>query len=388
MLLKLKKLMSTGDHSSDPEVRAQFGMLSGIVGIFFNILLFGGKLALALMSGSVSVIADAFNNLSDAGSSAVTLVGFRISDKKPDCEHPYGHGRAEYVSGLIVSIIIIVMGIELAISSVRSLLEPEKVVFSTAALVILAASVLVKLYMALYNFRYARYFKSAAMKATGIDSLSDCVATTVVLICMMISHYTAVELDSWAGLAVSAFIIYSGIVAAKETLEPLLGAAPDGDFVEKVKEIVLSHPLVLGMHDLVVHDYGPGRVMISMHVELPSDEEVFTAHNIIDAIEKELSRRLGCEAVIHMDPVDTKNVDEIGNKVAVSCIARQVDKSITIHDFRETQEGDMSRLTFDILVPFDVKLKDDEIIGKITDMVEQKLRDHVCTIHCDRYGLK
>lgn len=388
MLLKLKKLMNTGDFSGDPEIRAKYGMLSGFAGIVLNVLLFAGKLTVALLSSSVSIIADAFNNLSDAASSAVTMIGFKISDKSPDPAHPFGHGRAEYVAGLIVSIFIIVMGLELGITSVRSLMEPEEISFSVATVVILVASVLVKMYMALYNFRYAKYFKSAAMKATGIDSLSDCVATTVVLACLIVSHYTSVELDSWAGLAVSVFIIYSGIIAAKETLEPLLGAAPDEGFVEKVEQIVLSHPLVLGMHDLVVHDYGPGRDMISVHVELPSDEEVFTAHDTIDAIEKELARQLGCQAVIHMDPVDTKNKDEIGNKVAVSCIARQVDKSITIHDFRETQEGDMSRLTFDILVPFNVKLKDEEIIQKISGMVEEKLRDHICTIHCDRYGTK
>lgn len=384
MLLALKKLMASGDFSNDAQVRTRYGMRCGLVGIILNVLLFGGKLAVALVSGSVSVIADAFNNLSDAGSSIVTLVGFKISEKKPDCEHPFGHGRAEYVTGLIVSIIIIVMGLELAINSIESIGSDRSLTFSAAAVIVLAVSLLVKLYMALFNMKYAKYFKSSALKAAGIDSLSDCVTTIAVLLCLIVSRYTSLHLDGYVGTAVSVFIVYSGVVAAKGTLEPLLGAAPDKDFVEKVERIVTSHPMVLGMHDLAVHDYGPGRCMISVHVELPADEDIFTAHDIIDAIERELNKSLRCDAVIHLDPVDTKNEDQFGNKVAVSCIARQIDDRITIHDFRETEDGETSRLTFDILVPYDVKESDEAIIEKIGEMVERRLPNHLCTIRCDR----
>lgn len=383
MLLKLRKLAASGDFSRDAEVRTQYGVLSGIAGIILNILLFGAKLAVALVSGSVSVIADAFNNLSDVGSSVVTLVGFKISGKRPDLEHPYGHGRAEYVTGLIVSIVVIVMGLELALTSVRDI-GGDAPTLSTAGIVVLAVSLAVKLYMAAYNFRYAKYFRSAAFRATGIDSLSDCAATAAVLVCLIISRYTALNLDGYVGVAVSALIVYSGVVSAKETLEPLLGAAPDRDFVEKIDKIILSRPVVLGYHDLVVHDYGPGRCMISVHVELPAHEDICTAHGIIDGIERDIMQSLNCDAVIHLDPVDTENYEELGNKVAVSCIAAQVDSRVTIHDFRETVEGETSYLSFDILAPFDLKLSDGEIISRIKRMVEERLPNHVCDIRCDR----
>ena len=270
------------DNVTSPSVRRAYGTLCGIVGIALNILLFAGKFFAGQLSGSIAVTADAFNNLSDAGSSAVTLLGFRLAGRKPDTDHPFGHGRIEYISGLAVAGLILLMGVELAKSSVDKILHPEEVTFSLLALGILAASVCVKLYMWLYNRRIGKKIKSAAMEATAMDSLSDTAATAAVLLAMLVGRWTGLAVDGYVGLVVALFILASACKAAKETLSPLLGQPPDPALVQEIRDIVMAHSTVQGIHDLVVHDYGPGRCMISLHAEVPAHGDIMEMQDVID----------------------------------------------------------------------------------------------------------
>lgn len=384
MFYLIRKLQSGNGGAYSPEVRRKFGMLSGAMGIFLNILLFAGKLLAALISGSVAIIADAFNNLSDAGSAVVTIIGFRMSGKKPDPQHPFGHGRSEYISGFIVSIVIILMGLELAKSSIMGIITPNKIEFSTLTAVVLAASIIVKLYMALYNRKLAAIFDSATMKAVMKDSLSDVAATGTVLVSLLISHYTSLSLDSFAGLLVSLFILYSGAISAKDTLEPLLGTPPSKELVSDIEKIVMAHGAIVGMHDLVVHDYGPGRCIISLHAEVPSEIQVFEAHSAIDDLEKELEEKLGCEAVIHFDPIDTNDEELKRLKSIVTGVVKAIDESIAIHDFRYVPGTTHTNLLFDIVVRYGNAKCDEDLKKQISEEVLKLLPEHYCVIKCDK----
>ncbi len=383
MFFWIKKLIAQGGPYS-AETRRRVGVVSGSVGILFNLLLFGGKLTVALLSGSVAIIADAFNNLSDAGSSIITIVGFRLSGKKPDTQHPFGHGRFEYIAGFIVSVVILLMGYELAKSSIKGIISPTAVEFSTVTVAVLAASICVKLYMALYNRKLAALIESAALGAVTRDSLSDVAATSAVLISLIVSRYTTLNLDSWAGLAVSIFILYSGINSARDTLAPLLGTPPSKELVSEIEKIVMSHEQITGMHDLVVHNYGPGRLMISLHAEVPSSIEVFEAHSVIDDAEKVLEEKLGCEAVIHFDPIDTNDEELARLREIVTNVVRNIDESITIHDFRYIPGPSHTNLVFDIVLRFGGSKCDEDLKKQISDEVLKLLPNHYCVIKCDR----
>ena len=346
------------DNVTDPRVRRAYGQLCGLVGIGLNLLLFAGKLFAGAVSGSVAITADAFNNLSDAGSSVVTLLGFRLAGKKPDPHHPFGHGRLEYVSGLIVAGLILLMGVELAKTSVEKILHPSAVDFSVAALVILAASICVKLYMCLYNRRIGKKIRSAAMEATA-----------AVLLAMLIAKWTGLDIDGWVGLVVAGFILFSGVKSARETISPLLGQPPEKEFVDRIQAIVLSHPEILGLHDLVVHDYGPGRVMVSLHAEVPAHGDLLELHDVVDNIEMDLSRQLNCQAVIHMDPVVTDDGLTGPLRSRVAELVKQVDPAITIHDFRVVAGPTHTNLVFDAVVPFDEKLTAAQAAEKIRALV-------------------
>ena len=384
MFLLIRKLQSVNRGPYSADIRRKFGVLSGAVGIVFNILLFAGKLTVALLSGSVAIIADAFNNLTDAASSVVTIVGFKLSGKKPDPQHPFGHGRFEYISGFIVSIVIILVGFELAKSSVEGIITPNPVEFSTLTVAILAAAMTVKLYMALYNRKLAVIFDSATMKAVMKDSLSDVAATGAVLVSLIISHYTTLMLDSYAGLLVSLFILYSGAMSAKDTLTPLLGTPPSKELVSDIEKIVMSHRAIVGMHDLVVHDYGPGRCIISLHAELPSTIEVFEAHSVIDDLENELEEKTGCEAVIHYDPIDTNDEELKRLKAIVSVIVNSIDGTLAIHDFRYIPGETHTNLIFDIVVGYGCAKCDDDLKKQISEEVLKLLPNHYCIIKCDK----
>ena len=369
---------------SDPAVRRAYGSLCCIVGICLNVLLFAGKYFAGLVSGSIAITADAFNNLSDAGSSLVTLVGFRLGGKKPDPEHPFGHGRLEYISGLVVSGLILLMGVELLRSSIQKIIDPQPVESAPVVIVILIASVLVKGYMFLYNSRTGRRIDSAAMRATGMDSLSDSIATTVVLLAILVARFTGLQVDGWAGILVSAFIIWAGYNAAKDTISPLLGSPPTQELIERIEKIVMAHDEVSGIHDLVVHDYGPGRLMISLHAEVSGDGDIYELHDAIDSIEQELNRELGGESVIHMDPVavDDEQVASARHELS-RLLQEKLDERVTIHDFRMVQGPTHTNLIFDAVLPYDIKMSDREAAEQIKKIVSERWQDRFCVLKID-----
>ena len=352
-----------------PAVRQAYGVLSGAVGIGLNILLFLGKWIAGTLSGSIAITADAFNNLSDAGSSIITLIGFRLSGQAPDPEHPFGHGRMEYISGLLVSVAILVMGFELIRSSFGKLRDPELIESSALVLGILLASILVKVYMFYYNRSLSKKLDSAAMKATSVDSLSDTVATTLVLIATVISKYTGLILDGWFGILVGIFIVYTGGSTLKETIDLLIGQPPKKEFIDEIREIVLGHSLVYGVHDLIVHDYGPGRRMISLHAEVAVDGDIHDIHEQIDHIEHELQEKLNCSATIHMDPIVTDDKEVLEMKAKVEAMVQSLDEAFSMHDFRMVKGTTRTNLIFDVEVPRKTSLTDNEIMNRLKEQV-------------------
>ena len=355
----------------EPSVRQAYGVLSGAVGIGLNILLFFGKWLAGTISGSIAIIADAFNNLSDAGSSIITLIGFRLSGQEPDPEHPFGHGRMEYISGLLVSVAILVMGFELIGSSIGKLRSPEPIESSALVFGILIASILVKLYMFFYNHSLSKKIESAAMKATSVDSLSDTVATTLVLVATLISKYTGLLLDGWFGILVGLFILYTGGSTLKETIDLLLGQPPKQEFIDEVKEIVLGHSMVHGVHDLIVHDYGPGRVMISLHAEVDVNGDIQDIHEQIDHIEHELQEKLHCSATIHMDPIVTDDKEVLAMKAKVEEMVHFLDESFSMHDFRMVKGSTRTNLIFDVEVPRKTSYTDNEIVNWLKERIHE-----------------
>ena len=355
----------------EPSVRQAYGVLSGAVGIGLNILLFFGKWLAGTISGSIAIIADAFNNLSDAGSSIITLIGFRLSGQEPDPEHPFGHGRMEYISGLLVSVAILVMGFELIGSSIGKLRSPEPIESCALVFGILIASILVKLYMFFYNHSLSKKIESAAMKATSVDSLSDTVATTLVLIATLISKYTGLLLDGWFGILVGLFILYTGGSTLKETIDLLLGQPPKQEFIDEVKEIVLGHSMVHGVHDLIVHDYGPGRVMISLHAEVDVNGDIQDIHEQIDHIEHELQEKLHCSATIHMDPIVTDDKEVLAMKAKVEEMVHFLDESFSMHDFRMVRGSTRTNLIFDVEVPRKTSYTDNEIVNWLKERIHE-----------------
>ena len=355
----------------EPSVRQAYGVLSGAVGIGLNILLFFGKWLAGTISGSIAITADAFNNLSDAGSSIITLIGFRLSGQEPDPEHPFGHGRMEYISGLLVSVAILVMGFELIWSSIGKLRSPEPIESSTLVFGILITSILVKLYMFFYNHSLSKKIESAAMKATSVDSLSDTVATTLVLIATLISKYTGLLLDGWFGILVGLFILYTGGSTLKETIDLLLGQPPKQEFIDEVKEIVLGHSMVHGVHDLIVHDYGPGRVMISLHAEVDVNGDIQDIHEQIDHIEHELQEKLHCSATIHMDPIVTDDKEVLAMKAKVEEMVHFLDESFSMHDFRMVKGSTRTNLIFDVEVPRKTSYTDNEIVNWLKERIHE-----------------
>ena len=354
-----------------PAVRQAYGVLSGAVGIGLNILLFLGKWIAGTLSGSIAITADAFNNLSDAGSSIITLIGFRLSGQAPDPEHPFGHGRMEYISGLLVSVAILVMGFELIWSSFGKLRDPEPIESSALVLGILLASILVKVYMFYYNRSLSKKLDSAAMKATSVDSLSDTVATTLVLIATVISKYTGLILDGWFGILVGIFIVYTGGSTLKETIDLLIGQPPKQEFINQIREIVLGHSMVHGVHDLIVHDYGPGRVMISLHAEVDVNGNIQDIHEQIDHIEHELQEKLHCSATIHMDPIVTDDEEVLAMKAKVEEMVHFLDESFSMHDFRMVKGPTRTNLIFDVEVPRKTSYTDNEIVNWLKERIHE-----------------
>lgn len=368
----------------DADTRKAYGMLCGATGIFLNICLFIFKFLAGTLSKSIAITADAINNLSDAGSSLITLIGFKMAGQKPDPDHPFGHGRIEYLSGLFVAVAILFMGYELIVSSVKKILHPQAINTSPLLIVILLISIIIKIYMSIYNRSVGKKIDSAAMLATATDSLSDTFSTSVVLLSTLFTMFTNISIDGYCGVLVGLFICYAGYNAAKETISPLLGQPPAKEFVEQIEELTLSSPNVLGLHDLIVHDYGPGRVMISLHAEVPASGNILELHDEIDNLERTLNEQLHCQTVIHMDPImhDDEETNEL--KEAVQKLVSNYDSQISIHDFRIVKGTTHTNIIFDILIPVDYKTPDKELVQIISDSVSQNYANHFCVIQVDR----
>ena len=379
-----KLLIKNSDDYSDPTVRRRYGILCGSVGVALNILLSLGKFIAGLSVNSIAIIADAANNLSDAGSSVITMAGFKLAGQKPDPAHPFGHGRIEYISGLIVSMAILLMGFELLKTSVEKIFSPEETVFSIAAIVILCASIAVKLYIFFYNKKIAARINSSAMAATATDSISDCLATAATLLSIILSAATGINLDGYCGVIVALFILFAGFKAAKDTVNPLLGQKPDPEFVKQIEKTVLSHEEVVGIHDLVVHDYGPGRIMISLHAEVSDKENILKIHDVIDNIEKELQKKLECHAVIHMDPISTDDENTLKLKKEINEIVKKENPEFSIHDFRVVAGDTHTNIIFDLLIPYGISDDEETIKKKIDEKVKKLNKNYFTVIEIDK----
>lgn len=383
-----KIFIKNRDDITNPAVRKAYGSLCSALGITLNVLLFAGKYVAGLISGSIAITADAFNNLSDAGSSAISLIGFRLAGKKPDPDHPFGHGRLEYISGLCVAALILVMGVELLISSVEKIISPEPVENGLLPAIILIVSIGVKVYMSLYNRAIGKKISSSAMLATATDSLSDSVATAVVLLSMLVSYLFSVNIDGYAGVLVALFILFAGGGVARDTLSPLLGQAPDPELVRKIEDIVMARDEIIGMHDLVVHDYGPGRLMISLHAEVDGRGDIFELHDAVDVVERTLAQELGCEATIHMDPVvcDDERVD--AERARLLEIIADLGDVLSIHDFRMVAGPSHTNLVFDAVIPGGLSKTAEEVRKEICQAVEEKMPGRFAVVTVDTSYVK
>ena len=371
---------------SDPrraEVRARCGTLAGKVGIGANLLLFAAKLLSGLFTNSVAMVADAVNNLSDAAGSVVTLFGFRLAGQEADADHPFGHGRMEYISGLIVSMAILLMGFELVKTSVSALFSPESTVFSLPVCAILLATVGVKLLMWRFNLELGRAISSSAMEATAADSLSDCAATAAVLLSSLLGQFTTLPVDAVAGILVSGFIFKAGWESLKATLDPLLGRPMDPDLAREIDALVVSHDYILGIHDIVYHDYGPGRAMMSFHAEVPADADMLAIHDMIDHIERELKAKHHIETVIHMDPI-VMDQRTLTLRDQVAELARTIDPTLSIHDFRITAGPLHTNLIFDLLIPYECPLPPDVVRACLTQEIKSLSERYYPVFHIDR----
>ena len=372
------------ENTESASVRQAYGILCGGVGIFFNLVLFIGKFIAGLLSNSIAITADAFNNLSDAGSSVITLIGFKLAGQKPDPDHPYGHGRIEYISGLFVAVIILFMGVELIKGSFDKIVNPEPLEFSPLIAVILVASIIVKFYMTIYNRRIGKTINSPAMLATATDSISDTFATTVVLLSTLVSHFAGLQIDGYCGVLVGIFICYAGINAAKDTINPLLGQAPDPAFVQQIHDIVMANEGILDIHDLMVHNYGPGRILISLHAEVSADGDILASHDLIDLIEHQLRDKLHCTAVIHMDPICVNDEETNELKQLIIGYIDDIDLRLTIHDFRIVKGPTHTNILFDIVTPYNFHISDKELLQLISDKVKAKNPNYYTIIEIDK----
>ena len=381
--LLIKLFVRNKDKTEDPKVRENYATLSSVTGIIANFLLFVGKLVIGIFSKSVSIIADAFNNIGDAGSSVVTLIGFRLSGKHADKEHPLGHGRLEYITAFIVDILIIFVGVELFKTSVEKIIEPGETAIGTVTLVLLGVAILVKLWLFFFYRKIAKRINSQAIKGASFDSISDVVATTLVFVSALLSRFAGVNIDGYAGILVAAFIFYTGVKAAKETIDVLLGGSPDKEILKKIAQFVKKYPEVIGIHDVMVHDYGPGRQIISFHAEVSAKSDFSYVHDVIDNIERDFQKEYGYLVTIHLDPivVDDEKVSEMYDFVKET--VRQVDEDFSIHDFRMTYGGNHINLIFDLSIPVDSKYGDEEAAKAVEDKIREIRPECNCVIRAE-----
>ena len=367
----LLRLFVPKGSPDDPAVRTRCGLLSGITGIILNIILVAGKLTVGIIAGSVAIIADAINNFSDAASSVITLAGFKLAGQKPDKEHPFGHGRIEYVAGLIVSVLIIFMGFELAWSSIEKIITPEAAEFSYTAMGVLIAAILVKFWLFYFNRKIAKRINSPSIAATASDSISDVIATGVVLAALIAGQYTTFPIDGVAGVIVAIFIFKAGWGAVKTTQAPLLGRPMSKELADAIDKLALEHENILGIHDLIYHDYGPGRAIVSFHAEVPADGNLMETHEMIDHVEREIREKFGIEAVIHMDPIvvdgDTEEM-----RTLVESVIKSIHPDASIHDLRIAEWDKIHNVYFDVIVPYGLDISDEEIEKRVKEQIKEK----------------
>ena len=364
--------------------RSEYGLAAGKAGIALNIFLFVIKIITGIITGSIGVVADALNNLSDAGSSVITLVGFKLAEKPADSEHPFGHGRIEYISGIFVSVLILVMGLSLAKSSVIKIMSPENLNVNISSVVILAAAICIKTWMYFFNRKIGKKINSGTLIATAKDSLSDAAATTAVLAGLAVYFAFDVNIDGIAGLIVSCFIIYTGFGALKDSIQPLLGIPADRKMAERIEQIVMSFNVSKGMHDLVIHNYGPSRFMISLHVEVPCNGDIIKMHDEIDLIERRLEEEFNCIATIHMDPIETENETINAARTVVKEAVAAVSPEVSMHDFRMVSGDTHTNLIFDVVLPKKCKLCEKELKEKISSEIKRRNGEYRAIIHVDR----
>lgn len=383
--LLISLFIKNKDHVEDSNVRNAYGKMAGIVGIMCNLFLFAGKFFAGVITGAISITADAFNNLSDAASSIITLVGFDMAGKPADKDHPFGHGRMEYVSGLVVSLLILMMGVELFKSSVEKVLHPEVISEQWISYMILVVSIFVKFWMYMFNRSIGWKIHSETMKATASDSLNDCVSTAAVFGGMLIFHYFHLNVDGVVGIVVACFVLWGGYESVRDTLNPLLGESPDPELVTKIKEMVLRHEMVIGVHDIVVHDYGPGRRIVSLHAEVPATENIMEVHDVMDHIEMRLMEEYYCEATIHMDPVVTNDEEVTETKKEVQDLVKGYDPDLSIHDFRMVKGPTHTNVIFDLLIPYGKKYQQEKVVEDIKKKVKEEMPgNHYAVIRVDR----
>lgn len=366
--------------TTDPGVRTAYGNLASWVGIFCNLLLCAGKFLAGTLSGSISIAADAVNNLSDASSSVVSLIGFKLGARPADDEHPYGHARFEYLAGLAVAVMVLVIGVELLKSSVEKILDPAPVTFSWVAMAVLAVSIAVKLWMSVFNRTVGKRINSGSLIATAADSRNDVLTTSAVLIASLISHFAKVELDGWMGAAVALFILYSGVGLVKDTIDPLLGLAPDPELVQHIHDKIMSYPGVLGTHDLMVHDYGPGRQFASVHVELAAEDDVMASHELIDDIERDFLKNDRLPVVIHFDPIVTSDAQVGDMRRWLAEAVRTIDPSLSIHDLRMVPGVNHTNIIFDCVTPSGFAMSSARLKEAIAQLVSEKDPNYRCVI--------
>ncbi len=382
--LLIKLFIKDYNNVTNDKVRQKYGLLSSITGIVCNVLLCILKFLAGTLSGSISITADGFNNLSDAGSFIVSLVGFKISSAPADKEHPFGHGRVEYISGLVVSIIIILMGIELIKTSIEKIIQVQTVSFSLVSVIILIVSILVKLWMSLFNKKIGNKIKSVTLKAIAMDSLNDVIATISILISVILNYLFSWQIDGYIGILVSLFVLYTGYSNIKEMLDLLLGKMPEKELVDDIKKTVLDFKDVLGIHDLIINNYGPNRSIISLHAEMPCNMDILVMHDEVDEIERKLKQKFDCEAVIHMDPVvvDDDELNQVKEKVFT--VLNIIDSQLSMHDFRIVKGISRTKLIFDVVIPYKFRLSEEKLIKKIDVGVKMIDKNYDIIVDIDR----
>ena len=386
LLIKLfvkKKKTNNETMSAETAERGRYVSLAGFTGIVVNLLLFIGKLTVGIIASSVAIIADAFNNISDAGSSVVALIGFRLANKPVDKEHPLGHGRLEYVSGFIVDMLIILVGFELLTSSFDKILHPTLPNVGNITLILLGVAIFVKVWLFFFYRKIAKKANASSVRAASIDSLTDCIATTLVLVSAIVARFWNIAIDGWVGIFVAVFIIYAGVKAAKETIDLLLGSPPDPAFIQEIYDFTKEYPRIVGIHDVMVHDYGPGRQIVSFHAEVPSDSDINIAHEEVDQMERDMHAKFGCIVTIHLDPIVINDPAVNEMRALAQAAAKSVHPDFTIHDFRMTKGETNINLIFDLVLPADCTMAPEEAEALVNERIREVVPNCFCVIRVE-----